>query len=201
MAKKQKQSESTTIDLRAELDRANIPEGFSERSDDIVGTWNSDGPGIRCIPRFAKTFDSKLDKSKPSVLLFAELVQPCDVATQDGDVIEARAGEMVGIWVKPGMKAIARHRDVDTWIVVKGEKDVGKASPMKLFTVASKHEGLPLEITEDYRVQSRGAPLLLPLSQALASGERRPPEHRERRVAAGTHASQTAPVDDDDVPF
>lgn len=142
------------------------PEGYLEQTDDVVGFWDGDkGYPIHFVPESATLHDSELDKSKVSVLVKGRLVEPCEVYLGEETQI-ADTNDMVGIWLKPGMKALRDLAGEQVWIRQTGEKDVGKPSPMKTFGVFSKKKGRPVPVVGDYRDKSKtvrhlleGAPL------------------------------------------
>src|ERR671922_1693571 len=78
------------------------PEGYVDQSSDLVGFWNpAEGP-LHFIPRSAKLVDSQLDKTKVSILIVGELMQPTDLTAADGDMsVHAKRGDLVGVWGKP----------------------------------------------------------------------------------------------------
>jgi hypothetical protein len=155
---------ASTVDpfaaLKAQLDAA--PEGFVTQSDDVVGYWNPEEAPIRCIPRTAKIFDGNIEKSKPSILLIVQLTAPCIVnlkkeeGESEGEKVIAKVGDMVGIWGKPGMRAIRDLGGVEVWIRLSGEKDTGKPNPMKLFDVKASAKGSRIVVTDDSRKESKG---------------------------------------------
>jgi hypothetical protein len=146
--------------LKAQLDAA--PEGFITQSDDVVGYWNPEEAPIRCIPRTAKLFDGNIEKSKPSILLIVQLTAPCVVNLKkeegevEGEKFIAKIGDMVGIWGKPGMRAIRDLCGVEVWMRMSGEKDTGKPNPMKLFDVKAQGKGTRIVISDDTRKESKG---------------------------------------------
>jgi len=150
--------------LKAKMD---APEGFVTQSDDVVGYWNPEECPIQCIPRAAKIFDGNIEKSKPSVLLIVELTAPCIIVTKkaegetEGERFVGKPGDMVGIWGKPGMRAIRDLGGVECWVKYTGEKDTGKPNPMKLFDVKSKSKGRRIEISDDSRKESKGVKTFL----------------------------------------
>jgi hypothetical protein len=136
------------------------PAGYTDQGDDIVGTWDySDGHPIHFIPKHVKLSDSTIDKRKHSVLVFGELVDACKVHTKDEDgedeTITAEPGDMIGVWYKPGMNRLKNLSGVKVWMVSSGEKDVGKPSPMKTFTIKAESRGSKLRVDEDNRKESK----------------------------------------------
>jgi hypothetical protein len=141
------------------------PKGLQSHSDDIVAFWDYETGGIYCIPKFVKLSDSKLDRSKVSYLMFATLVRPRLLATGEGVSSQCKEGDLIGVWLKPGMRNVRRCAGAKTWIEYTGEKDVGKGNPMKTFTVDSDGTGTVLPILEDNRQHSKGAELFLTLRE------------------------------------
>lgn len=142
-----------------------MPEGFADRTSDIVGTWDPDRGGILFIPSHASVGDGKkFDKTKPSLLIFGKLAGPAWVkvkADDDDDKpgVMAKAGDLVGVWAKPGMKDIATLCGVEVWMVrdLTKDRDTGKGEKMKGYRVTSKEEPNTLiPIRTDRRDLSKG---------------------------------------------
>lgn len=136
------------------------PETYSERGGDLVGFWDSELTPIHCIPRSVKLFDGNIDKDKPSILLTVELASPCGCRPpKDSEAGEepfvAPVGSLVGVWYKPGMKAIRDLCGVKAFITESGEKDTGKPNRMKLYKVESEETGTRIPVTEDTRDESK----------------------------------------------
>ncbi len=152
------------------------PDGFIIQSDDVVGYWDPEECPIRCIPRTAKVFDGNIERTKPSVLILAELTMPCvlnlkkEVGESEAEKIIGKKGDMVGIWGKPGMRAIRNLCGVEVKITATGEKDTGKPNPMKLFSVESATRGTQLLISDDSRDKSRAVKTFLE-GRAVSAGE------------------------------
>jgi hypothetical protein len=179
-------------------------EGFKKRGVDVVGFWNPDLGEIVCIPRAAKLFDSNLDEQKPSTLLLCELTEPCSAILakdedDDAQPVVTKAGDLVGIWAKPGMTAIKSlcgvpvllqyDRNADGTVKTKAMKKKGM-NPMKLFDVQSASNPMrTIPVLEDARKASAGVDTLLAPAKVFAG-----------KTAPVGNAS--APTDDgDDVPF
>lgn len=187
MAKNDKKSgdQATTT---ATPPKVALPAGYVDQSDDLVGFWDPElHPTVHFIPQEAKVFDSQIEKTKSSVLVIGTLVdgQKLALAKNEGEVI-GKPGDRVGIWAKPGMKALKDNKGVRTLIIPAGEKDTGKPNPMKLFTVASATKGDVLYITEDRRVHSADTDLMFELAPRL-----------QARAARASGRSDA----DDSVPF
>jgi hypothetical protein len=136
--------------------------GYKEQGDDLVGFYAPDIEGatelLHFIPKEARLLDSKIDKSKPSILIIASLVDESILLTKDegGDsLIVGKPGDRFGIWAKPGMRALRKLADVKVIMYPEGEKDVGKGNPMKLYKILSADIGEPLPITDDLRKESK----------------------------------------------
>ncbi len=85
-------------------------EGLTKHTGDVVGFHDCETQGeFYGIPRAAKASDSQLDSRKASMFVIFEALEDCKVYEGSGDdqkEITAKAGEMVGLWLKSGMKAI-----------------------------------------------------------------------------------------------
>jgi len=141
-----------------------IPEGFRERSADLVGFFDAEHGTCRFIPTSAKAIDNGADARKVSALIICEYVSG-PVVDADGEPVAAAEGDLVGLWYKPGMKGIANLRGEETILAYSHEIDTGKPNPMKVFRVYSRNEGLPMEINEDHRKTSKTAELPFPLAR------------------------------------
>jgi hypothetical protein len=141
----------------ADVKNIKVPAGYTEQSADIVGFWTGEG-AVHFIPRFVRMFDSSIDPTKSSTLLIADLIDPCEVfkVGEDEERILAGKGQQIGIWTKPGMKALGKLAGIPVYMYQEGEKDIGKPSPMKVYKVMSKGQGqkLIVEPGGDYRNKS-----------------------------------------------
>ena len=156
-----------------ELFQGMLPKGAKERSSDIVGTWDPERSGpIACIPQHATVQDGKkFDKTKPMCLIFVTLTKPCMVAVkgdEDDDderpLKQANAGDMVGIWAKPGMRDIRMFCGAEVFLArdPSRDKDIGKGNDMKAFRVVSANDGGKLiPLSEDRRDKSKGTRCIL----------------------------------------
>jgi len=135
------------------------PAGFVDQAQDVVGFYDIDTEAvIQFIPREATLMDGSIDAVKTSILIFGELVAPCKLmeSSKSGNVIQAKAGEQVGVWAKPGMKALRNLAGVHVVMYPDGTKDVGKGNPMTVFKVLAKAKGAKLAGVEDRRDKSKG---------------------------------------------
>ena len=158
-----------------------LPEGYEKRSDDVVGFWDpelSGGP-LHFVPREAAVFDGKTEPEKPGIIIFGDLVDACTLIDAEGQPKEGKPGDRIGLWGKPGMKAIKTLAGVRTFLYPAGERDVGKPQPMKLFEVASAREGDALPV-DDRRRRSRGkATFLTPALTGQGFAQRRKPAQED----------------------
>lgn len=156
-------------DMSQDTPTFSVPEGYQERTTDVVGFWDGDkGIPLHFIPESATLHDSDLDATKVSILIRGRCVDPTEVYLGE-DVDAADVGDLIGVWAKPGMKSIRDLGGVPVWIRQTGEKEVGKPSPMKTFGVFSKEKGQPIPVEGDYREKSKGVRHMLegaPLSHA-----------------------------------
>lgn len=154
------------------------PAGYEEQSTNVIGFWDIESGPIHCIPRYAKLFDGNLDKTKPAILIFAQLVDAIEVTSseEEDETVQAAVGDLVGIWGKPGMAPIKNLANVPVFMYLNGEIDTGKPNPMKVFKVMAKEKGGRLPISEDLRRKSKHvATFLTPDgSSPAAQGARAP---------------------------
>ena len=161
MEKQTKKNTKSTKADTPETQPVSVPEGYASVSGDVVGFYDEKSP-IHLVPFAVKLFDSKLEPNKPSALLFARLVEPAVVlAKVDGSEpvpTQAEAGEIVGVWGRPGLAKLKEYAETPCFVVYKGEKDTGKPNPMKLFDVMTPKGSKPslVPVTEDKRIRSIG---------------------------------------------
>jgi hypothetical protein len=143
------------VDLTANYE---VPEGFTEQSGDLVGYYDGESI-IQIVPMYVKMFDSSLDANKPSILLTAKLCADARLKDKDGNVsIDALEGDLVGIWMKPGMKGLLPHEGHVCHLVPAGELETGKPNPMAVYKVYTANKAGPrIPVLEDARQKSRGA--------------------------------------------
>lgn len=130
-----------------------------DRSDDLVGYWDPNQLPINCKPRDVKLFDSKLDPSKSSALITVLALEPtvCDPASKEKkDQFICKAGDLIGVWYKPGMRAIASCAGVECTITLTGElKPMKVGNDMKVYEVKAADGGTRIPITLDARDKSK----------------------------------------------
>lgn len=170
MAKKTKESDIKLKTVPV-IDAAAVPAGYQERTDDVKGFFNEEYGAIHFIPVEVKAMDSDQDPEKPSVLIFGRLYAPCMLDSKQGDdkvQVQGEEGDIVGVWYKPGMKALRNLGGEPTWMHLSGYKDTGKRNPMALYVIQSAQLGTPLPLAEDLRRTSKAKPLPF---QSLASDD------------------------------
>ena len=138
------------------------PAGYSEQgTSDLAGFWDGKTP-IHVIPRGFTLSDSSIEPQKSSVLFICELVDATTCVTRDdrgqASEVAVDAGEMVGLWGKPGLKALLDQGGEPTFVKVTGEKPIkGRPKPMTTFAVLSKRKGTRLSMLDDFRKESIGS--------------------------------------------
>lgn len=178
------------------------PEGYVKQAGDIVGFWNYENGPIHATPLYVTLSDSKIDATKSSALIHCRLVDALDVDSpnssendEEREQIHAKAGDLVGVWYKPGMVAIKQLGGVKVFMYATGEKkDVKKPSPMIVFEVLSKEKGAPLRIEADRRDKSKQVP---------GHFDQKPADSNGRAAGVGERRS-SQPSDEipsDDIPF
>jgi hypothetical protein len=139
-------------------------EGLTRYTGDVVGFHDCEEQGeLYGIPRAAKASDSQLDSKKPSMFVIFELLEDCKATEGSGDdavEITARKGEMVGLWLKGGMRQIKNLGGLPVLVQHTGEKKLkGKPAafnPMKTFQFdIGKGKGTEIPVIEDNRKDSR----------------------------------------------
>lgn len=139
-------------------------EGLRKNSGDVIGFRDPETQGaIYGIPRAAKASDSKLDSTKPSVFVIFELLEDCKVtegSADDAKEVQARKGDMVGVWVKGGMRSLRNMGGLKVLMQYTGEKKLkdrpAAQSPMKVYQFdTDRTVGSPIPIIEDNRKDSR----------------------------------------------
>lgn len=158
-----------------------IPDGYTESSHDLVGTWeSSQTPRPHFSPIGVTLCDSGVDETKPSILIHCIAVGQVVVSVKgpEGNRILDRAepGDAFGIWYSVGMKDVLWHGGKKVFMFQTGEKDVGKPKPMKLFRVfADSEEPCLLPVLGDYRKKSKHAPTPFDLPEPSGA---KSPRHR-----------------------
>ena len=139
-------------------------EGLRKNSGDVVGFRDPEKQGaLYGIPRAAKTSDSKLTPAKPSIFVIFELLEDCKVtegSAEDAQEVMARKGDMVGVWVKGGMRSLRNMGGLKVLMQYTGEKKLkdrpAAQSPMKTYQFDTDRTiGTVIPIIEDNRKESR----------------------------------------------
>ncbi len=138
-------------------------EGLTKHAGDVVGFHDLEEQGhIYGIPRGAKASDSQLDETKPSVFVIFELLEDCECTEGSGDdsaTVKAKVGDMVGVWIKGGMRNLRNMCGMKVLMQHVGEKKLrGKPaaySAMKTYQFDTAGKGTTIPIIEDNRKSSR----------------------------------------------
>src|SRR5271157_479478 len=156
-------AKTTAAKGKPETPKFEMPKGFQNQSVDIIGYYDPEITGmIQMVPREAILMDGNIDERKTSILIMAELIEPCRLKPADKDareakeIVEGKKGDIVGIWGKYGMKGLRMCAGVSVVMYPNGKKDVGKPKPMDLFAIGSKGTGTLIPILEDKREESAG---------------------------------------------
>ena len=180
MASKKNRPDVSTMNLEEELDRLNAmlkdnPEGFSDGAADLDGYWNFEKSPIFCIPQSARIMDGNIDTDKPAILFTVKLTKPCAINlpkekgdTSDAQLAIAKAGAMVGIWFKPGLRALKNLGNQECKVAYTGEKNTGKPNPMKVFYVGYPKVGTVVPVVEDAREDSAHVPTIFDVKPSEA---------------------------------
>lgn len=121
-----------------------VPEGYEKRSGDVEGFVDMGEVGCKVhgIPRGAKLQDSKLDATKPSAFIIFELLEDAlgfEGSEEEKTEVPLKKGQMAGVWVKPGMRAILKACGRPVFMVNTGEKKLKNKpagySPMKVYDI------------------------------------------------------------------
>jgi hypothetical protein len=163
-------------------------EGLRKFTGDVVGFHDLETQGhIYGIPRAAKLMDQKdSNPPKPSCFVIFELLEDCKATEGAGDEaveVNAKVGDMVGVWLKGGMRGIKNLCGVPTLMQHTGEKRLkGKPasfSPMKTYQFdIGKGTGTLIPVIEDTRKDSRNQPYFL-LPQKSGTTQRQPGDDTE----------------------
>lgn len=159
-------------------------EGLRKSAGDVVGFHDPETQGhIYGIPRGAKASDSQLDSRKPSLFVIFELLEDCEVTEGSGDdsaILQAKTGDMVGVWLKGGMRNMRNMCNLKVLMQHTGEKKLkGKPAAfnaMKTYQFdVGPGTGTLIPIIEDNRKDSRDEPTMLDVGQS----QRKPGEDAE----------------------
>lgn len=135
------------------------PKGYQQRGGDVVGFWDPDsGLPLHFIPLEAILTDNKTEPAKSSILILGRLVDKVTLFLGDKEKrqeVDGQPGDTIGVWGKPGMRALKSLAQVRVFMYPDGEKDTGKPNAMTTFFVGSERQGRPLPVTEDRRDKSR----------------------------------------------
>jgi hypothetical protein len=132
------------------------PDGYEERTSDLVGFWNLEKGPIHFIPLHAKVFDSNIESTKPSIIIVGHAVGAQRVEDTDGNEVVTEPNDLIGIWYKPGMMRLKDLAGIRVFMQYSGEQDTGKVNPMKTFRIMTKEaKGATLYLENDFRKKSK----------------------------------------------
>ena len=165
MAKKNRQNGDNAEHDTAEktFQQYDLPANYKEKTSDLIGFWNPEKGPVHFIPRFARSFDSKVEQHKTSIIIMGEAIDAMTLLNKDHDEVSCKKGDMIGVWYKPGMNAIKDLADVAVFMYPSGQQATGKPNPMTTFKVGHQRDGNPLLITDDFRKKSLHTSLPFPL--------------------------------------
>lgn len=161
-------------------------EGLKRFTGDVVGFHDLEKQGhLYGVPRAAKVSDSKLDPKKSSVFVIFELLEDCKVFEGSGEdtaEVQAKKGDMVGVWTKGGMRSLRNMCGLNVLVQHTGEKVLkGRPKgqdPMKTYDFDTDEspikKGTLIPLIEDSRKTSR-EPTFLDLKKPGASSVTREP--------------------------
>lgn len=136
---------------------------------DVVGYWNSDSDlPISGFPEISVVaIDSSIDPRKPSLLMKWKVTLPTEISNSEGVSDICKAGDLVGVWFKPGMRDVRDRGGIEVTMArdPSKDKDTGKGNPMKAYTIYANGIGQPLRITEDRREKSKTAETVFDVKQ------------------------------------
>lgn len=139
-------------------------EGLRKTTGDVVGFKDLEKQGaIYGIPRACKVSDSKLQPDKPSIFVIFELLEDTKVyegSAEEIQEITAKKGDMVGVWVKGGMRPLRKMGGLKVLMQYNGTRKLkgrpAAQDPMKVYDFQTdKMVGDTLLIIEDNRKESR----------------------------------------------
>lgn len=157
-----KNTEKTNATKRpaVKIEDFQLPAEFQQVNLDIVGFWREDRP-IQCRPETVKLFDNKTEKVKPSALITVRLTEDCEVLDpKTGELLEAKEGQLVGIWGRPGMRDLRVLAGCRVAIIPDGEIEIkDKPNPMRAYKIFSHKddEGSTLKVDLDKREKSKNS--------------------------------------------
>lgn len=138
-------------------------EGLSRNSGDVVGFKDPETQGeLYGIPRAMKASDSTIDPEKPSIFVIFELLEDTTVTdtSEEPKEVKAKKGDMVGLWIKGGMRPLRNFGGLKTLVQYGGTKVLkGRPKgqdPMKIYHFdTDKPAGTVIPLIEDNRKESR----------------------------------------------
>jgi hypothetical protein len=151
MAKPNANKPPTTNPFMPSYDAPKL-EGFKDFSGELAGYWDPEMTFIQFIPEEVNLFDNKIDDRKVSAIIIGTLTRDMPLAgKEEGEIVEGKTGDRVGVWYSPGMKGIVDLGGQETLMYPNGVKNTGKPNDMKVYAVQARRRGGRLEVTNDYR--------------------------------------------------
>lgn len=134
-------------------------DGFKDQSGELTGYWDPDMTWIQFLPEEVNVFDNKIDGRKVSAIIVGTLTRDMPLqGKEEGQIVEGKKGDKVGVWYSPGMRGIIDLGGEETLLAPNGTKQTGKPHDMKVYTVQSRKRGYRLTISNDYRSTSKDQP-------------------------------------------
>ena len=155
-------------------------ESKDEVTSDVIGYWDSDGdiPITGIVEVGVIAIDSSIDRTKPSMLLKIKATVPTVVKDKEDVENICKAGDLVGVWFKPGMRDIRTLGGLEVTLSRNEtkDKDVKKGNDMKGFDVFGPRgqTGQLLRLTEDRREKSKEAKTVFDVKQEPVPSDRTP---------------------------
>lgn len=176
---------------------AEVGEKLQDRQSDIVGYWDDELSPLYCKPMHVKLFDGQIEPAKPSALASVIALAPALVYTGSKEqgtkkTFLCKTGDVVGIWMKPGMRDMINCAGVPTTITYTGTKKVHKKpgmNPMKVYKVKADG-GTRIPVEEDRRQKSAHVPTIFDVRKP--KGAESPPRSVDE---------DTSVAEDEDIPF
>lgn len=175
---------------------------LEDKRSDVVGYWASEVAPIYCRPLHVKLFDGQLEEKKPSALLTVEALASTlctknkeEDSSDTKEMFVCKKGDLIGIWVKPGMRDLLNCGNVPTTITYSGTKKVHKKpgmNPMKVYAVKGGSGGVRIPVEEDRREQSAGVATFFDVKK---------PSGSNGLAVRGNQPSDASAAAEDEIPF
>lgn len=171
------------------------PEGLKKLATDIAGFWDEGGfdrPGgqwtggtpIYCKILFAREVipTSGPSKGKTKRYLVVGLLAPTQLLERKGSQAAparvANKGEIVGLWVTPGLSDLNSKGGCKVWVLLNTPdkwKDTGKGNPMKTYDIRAEEGGTAVKVVSFAQSQAtqtvEGEPAVTPVTDPPGDDE------------------------------